>query len=236
MVVSFALHQGVRELFPVPVAAAGVRIEARGDTSFHHCGVVGIGDHRTFGTARVRGSDHAEERFPARDSVDDPGRVEDLVAAMLGIRLGKHGELDVGGIAADAAIVLVQIFDLVGGEREAEGRIGFLERCTPAHQDPDRGERLGLIVAKQSLGLTRRFEHRFGHAVVEELEHLPPIRVKRAVSGNVPRCTPLDAADRAEPAAVRDVGRLGRPGRNRSRTRHDEQHAPRGLRPDVAVL
>jgi len=65
-----------------------------------------------------------------------------------------------------------------------------------------------------------------------------PLRLatQRAVAGNKPRGTPLDAADRDEPAALRDIGGFGRPGGNRSRAWNDQQQLPLGFRRRVAVL
>ena len=72
VVVGLALHQRMRELAPVPVAPTGPRIEAGDGSSFDHRGVVGVGDYRPGGIARVRGLDHAEESFFLRSSIDDP--------------------------------------------------------------------------------------------------------------------------------------------------------------------
>ena len=63
---------------------------------------------------------------PARCAVDDPARVEDLVAAVLGVRLREHHQLDVGRIAAEPLEALEQVVDLVGRQRQAQ------RACSPA--------------------------------------------------------------------------------------------------------
>ena len=46
--------------------------------------------------------DHREQRLRLALAIDDPIRVEDLVTAMLGVRLREHHQLDIGRIAAEA--------------------------------------------------------------------------------------------------------------------------------------
>ncbi len=50
--------------------------------------------------------------------------VEDLVAAVLGVGLREHHQLDVGRIAAERAERRLEVVDLVLGEREAERDVG----------------------------------------------------------------------------------------------------------------
>ncbi len=72
----------------------------------------------------MRVADHGEERLRLALAVDDPVGVEDLVAAVLRVRLREHGELGVGRIASHAAVGALEVFDLVVAQREAEVRIG----------------------------------------------------------------------------------------------------------------
>ena len=50
----------------------------------------------------MRVADHREQRLRLRDAVDDELGVEDLVAAVLGVRLREHHQLDIGRIAPEA--------------------------------------------------------------------------------------------------------------------------------------
>ncbi len=102
-----------------------------GDAPLDHGRVVGVGDHGALRRHRVRVADHREERLRLALAVDDPVGVEDLVPAVLGVRLREHGELGVGRRAAEAAIGLLQVVDLVLREREAELRVGPADVLRP---------------------------------------------------------------------------------------------------------
>jgi hypothetical protein len=65
-------------------------------------GVVPIGRQHAVRGVRVRVADHREQRALALDAVDDEIGVEDLVAAVLGVRLREHHQLDIGGVAPEA--------------------------------------------------------------------------------------------------------------------------------------
>ena len=85
------------------VAAVVARIEALDGRALDHRRVVGVGDERSLRMRGVRRADHREQALVLRHAVDDPVGVEDLVAAVLGVRLREHHQLDVGRIAAERA-------------------------------------------------------------------------------------------------------------------------------------
>ena len=62
-------------------------------------------------------ADHREERFFLRLAVDVPRGVEDLVAAVLGVGLRKHHELDVVGIAGELGELFYEVIDFIYGQR-----------------------------------------------------------------------------------------------------------------------
>src|SRR5205807_8422035 len=64
--------------------------------------------------------DHREQRLRLLRAVDDPVGVEDLVPAMLGVRLREHGELDIRGVAPKAAISPLEVFQLIMFARSEE--------------------------------------------------------------------------------------------------------------------
>src|ERR1700720_3796205 len=76
-------------------------------------GIVPVGRQHAVRTARASVADHREQGFLLLLTVDAPGRIEDLVAAVLGIHLRKHHEFDVGRIATHAGEACAQIVNLV---------------------------------------------------------------------------------------------------------------------------
>ncbi len=82
----------------------------------------------------------ANRRLLLRLAVDDPFGIEDLVPAMLGVRLREHHELDVGRVAAERAEARDEIVDLVGRERKPELRVGAHERIAALRQQRDASQ------------------------------------------------------------------------------------------------
>ena len=76
----------------------------------------------------------ANSDFGCALAVDDPVRIEDLVAAMLGVRLREHHQLDVGRIAAEALEARCEVVDLVFGQRETKSRVRLDERGAALRQ------------------------------------------------------------------------------------------------------
>ncbi len=70
-------------------------------------------------------------------SVERPRRIEDLMTTMLGVGLREHHQLDVIRIAIEVIEALVEIFDLVLGEREAQALIRLRQGDLAATQDID---------------------------------------------------------------------------------------------------
>ena len=75
----------------------------------------------------------------------DPVGVEDLVAAVLGVRLREHHELDVGGIALQRREVLHQVVDLVVRKRQAQFGVGRHQRLAAARQRHRAQRARGLV-------------------------------------------------------------------------------------------
>ncbi len=57
-----------------------------------------------------------------RLAIDDETGIEDLVPAVLGVRLREHHQFHVGGIAPQPREVLRQVVDLVGAQRQPQRR------------------------------------------------------------------------------------------------------------------
>ncbi len=173
-----------------------------------------------------------------RHAVDDPVGIEDLVPAMLGVRLREHHELDVGRIAAQRAKARVEVLDLVGRQRETEFDVGRFERARPS-------PRSGMVVSGRGATCANS---RAASATSSNTASI----IRSCKSGSSAARSPatsgcavasrhaihdaaLDARDRRQPAVARDVGRLRRPGRDRARARNDEQIACRSRAYRVAA-
>ena len=159
----------------------------------------------------------------AAPAVDRPVGVEDLVAAVFGVRLGEHHQLDVGRVAAKGGEVVDEVVDLVGGEREAERDVGGGERGGRLGAERDRAQRSGRTGGREDdVGVGDR-DHRLRHPVGEGVIERDGIGDPAA---RAPRRAALDAADRGQARGVRDVGRLRRPRRDRAQPRHHQPHLP----------
>ena len=82
-------------------------------------------------------TNHGKQAERLRLAVYRPTGVENLVATMLGIRLGKHHQLDVGGIASGIAWcgeVFQQVINFVVTQRQTELLVGFNQRITATTQ------------------------------------------------------------------------------------------------------
>ncbi len=58
-------------------------------------------------------------------AVDGPRGVEDLVAAVLGVGLGKHHQLDVGRVATQPGEDGHQVIDFVVGQGQTQVTLAF---------------------------------------------------------------------------------------------------------------
>ena len=120
MIVRFALHHRMRELHVGRVGARSVRINTLRNAALHDGRVVRIGEDRSLRIDCVGVPDHAEQRVLHFLAVDDPVRIEDLVPAMLGIRLREHRQFRIGRITPQGGVRRREIVDLVLGKREPE--------------------------------------------------------------------------------------------------------------------
>ena len=137
-----------------------------------------------------------------------------LVAAVLGVDVGEHHQLDVGRVAPERGEGVEQVADLVIRQGQAHLPVGPLQGRPFREGHPlqrprgDLGEQGGVFL-----------ENRFGHAVVEQGQQGDG--GERAVGEDPVLGAALDAGDRGEPAVAQDVGRLGRPGGDRPGARGD---------------
>ena len=219
VVVRLDLRQVVGQLFVRAVPAVGVGEEAAREAPLEHRRVVGVGEDRALRIGRVRRADHPEQRVLARNAVDDPRRVEDLVPAVLRVRLREHRQLDVGRVAPEPSKDVDEIVDLVVGEREPQRGVRALDRAAPACEHRHPLERARRRMAEQRVGGLDPLEHRLGHPVVQERRD--PVAAG-AAARHVMRNAALHSAHEAEPAVASDVGGLRGPGRDRPEARRYE--------------
>ncbi len=222
MVVGLHLHQDVDGLGASAIDA-GARIgePALAHRALDDRGVVAIRREHTLRRFRMRVADHREERLRLRLTVDDEVRIEDLVAAMLGVRLREHHELGVVRIATQAIERQLEIVDLVIAQREAEPCIGLAERRGIAR---DLLHRLRRLAHEEAQGRVALDQRHFRHPVVQQCAQLAELYLRQRLTRlDAIFDAALDATHGGEAADVRDVGGLARPGRSGADARHDEQ-------------
>ena len=205
-----------------PIDARGrVREIARGLRAFDDRRIVAVRREHALGRDRMRVADHREQRLGLLDAVDHKVGVEDLVAAVLGVRLREHHQLHVGGVATQPREARGQVVHLVRAQGQAHLAVGTGQGFNLAGHTA-QGPR--SLAHKQPLGVVQVQQHRLGHAIVQR-------RAQRAQAGLIQHRLrlevifdpALDAAHRAQAADMGDVGGLARPRRGRARTGHHQQ-------------
>ena len=140
MVVGLHLHQDVSRLvnrFPNTVYADQHSLSA---AALDHRGVVAVGRQHALRRGLVRQLDHLEQRQRLLDAVYGVARVENLVAAMLGIDLREHHQLGVGRVAAGFREMRGEILDFLIRQRQAPVAVRFLQRSRAAFQHIHRAQ------------------------------------------------------------------------------------------------
>ena len=162
-----------------------------------------------------------------RLAVDHPRRVEDLVAAVLRVRLREHRQLDVGRVAARAGEVGDEVVDLVRRQREAEGGVRLLDGRAAAAEHVDRRS-----AASARRGGTARRRRRATRATVSVMRSCSSGSdgARSPVAAQVVHRAALDPPHRVEPALPGDVGGLRRPRRDGADPRRHEHAAARAAR------
>ena len=235
MVVGFHLHQGVYQLGRGCVFLAFARVETGNFSAFDDRGIVRIRHDSAARVLLVRVLDHLEQRLVLRHAVDGPVGVEDLVAAVLGVRLGEHHQFNVGRVALGVGEGLQQVVDFIVRHRQAQVGIRLFQRGAACAHYVDRLQRLGFEAREQAGSLVRVAQHGFGHAVVQQCchgLHLFAIQFPgRAQAGAQDAALQVDAVgnaafhpvDMRHAAVVHDIGGLGSPGRDGAETGNDDK-------------
>ena len=225
VVVGLDLHQDVDRFLMVAIDVAfACREVTPGSRTFHHGGVVTVGGQHAIRMMLVGVLDHLEQRVRLRFAVDGPVRIEDLVAAMLGVRLSEHHQFDVGRIAAQSLEGLDQIIDLVIGQRQPQATVGLGQGFAATAEDVDMGKLGRCLMLEQTCRVLSTGQYRLGHAVVQSggqrgEELFAQGRVQLDAVGDAT----LEAADLRQAAVGGDIRGLGRPGRQRAEAGDDEE-------------
>ncbi|CCJ76360.1 conserved hypothetical protein [Cronobacter muytjensii 530] len=227
VVMRFHFHQDVRRLLMEGVAArlmVGVETPHRG--AFHDRRIVFIGGEHEVRRLLERVFDHLKQRFRLFFAVDNPVGVENFVAAVFGVGLREHIELDVVRVAPQAGERVVQVVDFIFRQRQPQTYVGVGQRLTALSQQIHALHRRGLMMRKQLRRLFQRAEDALHHAVVQHRRYLlPGVIARRRVGVNVVRHAALQAFNLTEPAVVGDICRFRGPGRDGAGTRRDQQQA-----------
>ena len=167
-------------------------------------------------------ADHREQRLDHHLAVDGPVGIEHLVPTVLGIDLGEHHQLDIRRIAPHVGKVVDQIIDFIVGQCQPHLGIGPLQRRTPATEQVNPLQRCRVGMQKQALGLIQIGEHRFGHAVMQQMSDPVRIDFSHRIKG-IGHPT-LDSTDPLQTTDPRYLGRATRPWTQGPRPRHHQQH------------
>ena len=237
MVVGFHLHQDV-DRFPGCAIDLAVRRgeEPPGRRPFDDRRVVAVGREHLVAGLLEGVLDHLEQRVGLGFAVDHPIGVEDLVAAVFGVGLGKHHQLDVGRVAPQRPEGLDQIVDLVVGECQSQLGVGAGQRRPATVKHVHRRQRRRLVVREQLGRVARVEQHGLDHAVMQARDHgLVGLGAGRALQRHAVGDTSLDARDLSQPAVVGDIRGLGGPGRDRADAGDDQKQMAAGGRILVGI-
>ena len=145
MIMRLHFHQDMHRFrVKAVLTISGIREETPGWKAGHHRRIVVIGRQHIIRVALMGMANHGEQRTILFHPVHDPVRVENLVAAMLGIGLREHHQFHIAGIAFQAGEAVQQIVYFVIRQRQTEFAIGDDQRFTPTIKHIYRCQRCGF--------------------------------------------------------------------------------------------
>ena len=150
VVMGFHLHQDMRRLL-VEVIATG-RVVGKVTPHFrpfHHRRVIFIRGKHVVRCGFKGVFDHLEQRLRLLLAIDDPVGVENLVTAVLRVRLRKHVEFDVVRVAPQSGKRVLQVINFVIRQRQTETQVSINQRLTAFTQQVNTCNRRRLMVSKQ---------------------------------------------------------------------------------------
>ena len=135
--------------------------------------------------------DHLEQRLGLLDAIDSPIGVEDLVATVLGVGLGKHIEFDIVGIASQLGKAAHQIIDFVVGQRQTQIDVGTLQRLATATEHIHFGMGSGFMMREERLRLGQFPENHFHHAIMQQGGYLLALLGTQGIGADIVGNPPL---------------------------------------------
>ena len=228
VVVGLDLHEDV-DLFVVEVVlvVARVGVIAASDSALHHGGVVLVGAKDVGVVELVGVLDHLEQGLVLLHAVDGPFGTEHLVAAVFRVGLRKHVEFHVGRIALELGEVLHEVVDFVRRKRKAHFLVGLHEGVTALVEHRNHVQRTRFFLAEENFQGGGVGENGLRHAVVNLGGDLFAGTGRHGTFKlHVVSDSAFDALDSRKAADVSDIGRLGAPRADGSRTRaHHKEFA-----------
>ena len=222
------LHEDV-DFFIVEVVlvVARVGVVAASDSALHHGGVVLVGAKDVGVVELVGVLDHLEQGLVLFDAVDGPFGTEHLVAAVFRVGLREHVEFHVGRVALEFGEVLDQVIDFVGAQSEAHFLVGLHEGVTALVEHRNHIQRTRFFLAEEHFQRSGVGKNGLGHAVVNLGRNLGACTGRHGTFKlHIISNSAFDALDGRETANVSDIGRLGAPRADGTRTRaHHEEFA-----------
>ncbi len=241
VVVRFNLHQHVLlawlgAVSHASVGAGGCHKTLYLGVALHDGGVVRVSHHGALGGSGKRGrfgvANHAKQGFVLLLAVDSELRIEDFVAAMLAVGLGKHHQLHIGGVALQRGKGIEQIVDFVIGQCQPPVGIGSLKRLAPCLSAACKHvyilQRGGCELGKEACGIIQRGKHALGHAVVQQGGNGLALGIGQNRTVEKILRAALNAAHAcclANATVAGNIGCFGCPGRYRAYARCDDDAA-----------
>ena len=208
-----------------------VSVEAASDSALHHGGVVLVSAEDVGIVELVGVLDHLEQGLVLFDAVDSPFGTEHLVAAVFRVGLSEHVEFHVGGVALELGEVLHQVIDFVRGKCEAHFLICFYEGVAAFGKHRNHVQRTRFFLAEENFQGGGVGENGLGHAVVNlGRDFFAGTGRHRTFELHIVSDGAFDALDSREAADVSNIGRLGAPRADSTRTRaHHKEFAFKSL-------
>ena len=169
VVMGFHLHQQVNRLVVLRVFfSLRIREEAVRFMTHNHRGVVFISRKNIRRALLIGVLDHAEQRFLLLLAINGPAGVEDLVTAVLRVRLCKHHQLNVIRVTTQIDETLYQIIDLIVCQCQTQRLVRLFQSRTATAQNIHRSQRTGFFMAEQTRSLIQIGQNRLSHAVMQQ--------------------------------------------------------------------
>ena len=233
VVVGFHLHQDVVRFTMLFIAGCAYSTGARGgfgdkpfhQNAFHDRGVVRVRHQHVLWVSLVRMADHAEHALVLRHAVYRELGIEDLVAAVLAVGLGKHHQLHVGRVAPQVGEGVDQVVNFVAGQGQTKTRVGFHQCGLTALKHIHMVHWRGLQGTEQGQSLRALQHGALSHAVMQQgCDLLQLFGTQRglaqqcALEGQAVLHQPFDAVH-GQATVVRNIRGFGCPWRNSAKTR-----------------